>query len=85
MINYGYKGGEKVDKTTARGFSWREGERGPFDIISHIKELIIVKEYPRFIKFKVVIDDIYETSFEECVNKGAIACGDVYFRLEDAI
>ena len=27
MINYGYKGGERVDKTTARGFSWREGER----------------------------------------------------------
>lgn len=37
MINYGYKGGEKVDKTTARGFSWREGERDPFDIISHNK------------------------------------------------
>lgn len=85
MINYGYKGGERVDKTTARGFSWREGKPDPFDISSRIKELIIVKEYPRFIKFKVVINDIYETSFEECVNKGAIACGDVYFRLENAI
>lgn len=85
MINYGYKGGERVDKTTARGFSWSDGERDPFNIISHIKELSVVKEYPRFIKFKVVIDDIYETSFEECVNKGAIVCGDVYFRLEDAI
>ena len=77
MINYGYKGGERVDKTTARGFSWREGKPDPFDISSRIKEIIIVKEYSRFIKFKVVIDDINETADWSELTDDEVCVGDI--------
>ena len=83
MINYGLKDGELIDISSTRGFNFEEGQKHSDDrklFISKIDAIQVVKEYDRYIVFKIFADD-FRKAYCESINKADILGGDAYFKV----
>lgn len=86
MISYGLKGGELIDISSTKGFNFEEGQRSSDDrklFISKISAIQVVKEYDRYIVFKIFTDD-FQKSYCESINKADIVGGNAYFKVVES-
>lgn len=91
LHNYNLQPGDRIQVSTAKGFTYSNVslnrsimDRAPGWYTAPYK-IEVVKEYDHFILFRLYFNTCKNDiiSYEESLNKGALACGQAYIHKEE--